>query len=45
MENHRCYSYKIISSKSLYNVANIAFHVIPGYLLDCIASLMGKKQM
>lgn len=41
----RYFSYFIISSKSLYNVANFICHTIPGYILDGVAGLSGRKQM
>lgn len=41
----RYFSYFIISSKSLYNVANFICHTIPGYILDGVAGLSGRKRM
>lgn len=38
------FSYGIIPSRALYNLANLMCHTIPGYLLDAVAAVCGRKQ-
>lgn len=42
---YRYYSYGIIPSRMLFNLANFVSHTIPGYFLDGIAYVSGRKQM
>lgn len=39
------YSYVIISSKSLFNIANTILHTIPGHIMDMIALVTGQKRL